>query len=124
MSITEVKQFNFEEFLKANPPGPLTDVPVPPELLELAKMRNFYHTPSGEYNEIFSQLFFKGGKLVKKKELHKYKPEYVSIIMRLILTLMQSFRPSHEEKEAVCALLLSEIIDSDKTKKENPEWLL
>ena len=76
-------------------------------LLELAKENGFYckHTP---YNSLFSKLFFSGGKLNFKKDLDEsFKAKAVPYLR----AFMGSFEPSHEEKEAVCTLILSELVD-------------
>ena len=78
-----------------------------PILLAEAKERGFYckKTP---YNRLFSSLFFSGGKLNLKKDL---PPEFRSAALPYFKALAASFGPSHEDKEAVCAMLLSELVD-------------
>lgn len=78
-----------------------------PVLLEEAERRGFYNgdTP---YNKLFSELFFKGGTLNFKKDVD---PEFRSKVGAYMRALMGSFEPSHEEKEAICALLLSELVE-------------
>jgi hypothetical protein len=78
-----------------------------PVLLAEAKKRGFYYknTP---YNDLFSDLFFSGGKLNLKKDL---PPEFEASAIPYLKALMASFEPSHEDKNAVCAMLLSELID-------------
>ncbi len=76
------------------------------ELLEEAKQRGFYngHTP---YNDLFSTLFFEGGKIKFKDNIDKNLKDNAWPYCR---ALMKSFSPKHEEKEAVCALIMSEIL--------------
>ena len=76
-------------------------------LLTEAKARGFYckDTP---YNELFSQMFFKGGKLNLKKDLPE---DFRKAAVPYLKALAGSFTPSHEDKEAICALLLSELVD-------------
>lgn len=78
-----------------------------PTLLAEAKERGFYNgrTP---YNELFSTLFFKGGKLNFKNDLD---PTFKDKALRYLTAFMRSFEPKHEEKEAICALLLSELVE-------------
>lgn len=87
--------------------GPFDDVRTDPVLLAEARVRGFYggHTP---YNKLFSNLFFNGGKLDLKKDLPE---DFRKAALPYLKALMQSFTPSHEDKEAVCAMLLSELVD-------------
>lgn len=81
-------------------------VSTDPEMLAEAKARGFYngHTP---YNKLFSTLFFKGGKLNFKSDLD---PAFKEKATRYLRAFMASFEPAHEEKEAICAMLLSELV--------------
>ncbi len=74
-------------------------------LLELAKERGFYdgNTP---YNRLFSNLFHKGGKIVFQCSA---SDEFKQKAFPYLKALMMSFEPSHEDKDAVCALILSEL---------------
>lgn len=78
-----------------------------PELLEEARERGFYngHTP---YNDLFSTLFFSGGKLNFKKDLPE---DFKTSAIPYLKAFMGSFEPKHEEKEAICTMLLSELVD-------------
>lgn len=78
-----------------------------PELLDEAKERGFYNgrTP---YNTIFSSLFFQGGVLHYKDGLPEPFRERATMYLK---SIMGSFAPKHEHKEAVCALILSELVD-------------
>lgn len=77
-----------------------------PALLAEARERGFYngHTP---YNDLFNTLFFKGGRLSFKT---KIDPGFKEKASRYLRALMSSFEPKHEEKEAVCAMILSELV--------------
>jgi len=75
------------------------------KLLSEAKKRGFYNG-STKYNDMFSSLFFKGGSLDFKSELDE---TFISDAVSYFKALAKSFEPKHEEKEAVCALLLSEL---------------
>lgn len=76
-------------------------------LLIEATTRGFYngHTP---YNTLFSMLFFNGGKLNFKKDL---PDEFKNAAVPYLKSFMGSFATKHEEKEAICAMLLSELVD-------------
>lgn len=78
-----------------------------PELLKEAKARGFCdgNTP---YNDLFSTLFFTGGKLNWKKDL---PADFKQDAGTYLKALMGSFEPSHEDKEAISAMLLSELVD-------------
>lgn len=80
-----------------------------PELLDEAKKRGFYngYTP---YNKLFSTLFYSGGKLNFKKDL---SPEFKNKALPYMKAFMGSFEPKHEEKEAICSLLLSELVETE-----------
>ena len=84
-----------------------------PELLAEARARGFYNgrTP---YNDLFSQLFYRGGALNFKKDLPEDFKKAATLYLK---SLMGSFAPSHEDKEAVCALLLSELVEADSKEK-------
>ncbi len=76
-------------------------------LLAEAKKRGFYNgrTP---YNDLFSVLFFKGGGFTFKKGLD---PEFKEAASLYLDAFMRSFAPKHEEKEAICSMLLSELAE-------------
>jgi len=75
-----------------------------PDLLKEAKTRGFYRTNT-PYNQLFSKLFFNGGKINIKKGLDK---SFERKALRYFKALTISFEPKHEEKEAICAMILSE----------------
>jgi hypothetical protein len=76
-------------------------------LLAEAKERGFYggHTP---YNKIFSQLFFNGGRVNFKSNIDK---EFKKTAWAYCRAFMGSWEPKHEEKEAICALIMSELLE-------------
>lgn len=78
-------------------------------LLAEAKERGFYdgNTP---YNRLFSQIFFRGGKVKFKESI---SPEFKSAAWPYLKAFMASFEPKHEEKEAISALLLSELVEPE-----------
>lgn len=81
-------------------------------LLAEAQERGFYNgnTP---YNELFSFLFFSGDKVVFKEGIDKDFKEKAWPYCR---ALMASFEPKHEEKEAICAMLMSELLEIPKAQ--------
>ena len=82
------------------------------KLLEEAKERGFYNgnTP---YNSLFSTLFFNGGKVKFKKKVDE---EYQKRAWAYCRAFMGSWDPKHEEKEAICALIMSEIVEHEVVK--------
>ena len=95
------------ELAKFDFPKPSWGLPTNNDLLAEAKKRGFLHgrTP---YNKLFSELFFKGGKVEFKDGVDENLKQKGWDYCR---ALMGSFNPKHEHKEAVCAMLLSEIVE-------------
>lgn len=91
--------YNFEE--------PSLCLRTDKKLLAEAKERGFYNgrTP---YNALFSELFFCGGNLNFKEGLSE---DFILKAVPYLKSFMQSFEPKHEEKEAISALLLSELVE-------------
>lgn len=77
-----------------------------PKLLAEAKERGFYNgdTP---YNDLFAQLFYSGGRLNLKKHMNENLKKNA---LPYLKSFMMSFEPKHEEKAAIAALLLSELV--------------
>lgn len=75
-------------------------------LLNEAEKRGFLHG-STVYNELFSKLFFKGGKLSFKNDINK---DFAEKALPYRKAFMGSFEAKHEHKEAICAMLLSEMV--------------
>jgi len=101
----DIKQYEFPELTGID--IALSTIKTDRDLLEEAKERGFYngHTP---YNDLFSSLFFNGGKINFKKNLDK---EFKAKALPYLKAFMASFEPAHEDKEAICALLLSELVE-------------
>lgn len=78
-------------------------------LLEEANRLGFDKS-SNAYNKLFNTLFFKGGKLNFKKDLD---PVFKERATRYLRAYMTSFAPRHEHKEAVSALILSNLVEAD-----------
>lgn len=83
-----------------------------PELLEEARLRGFEEgdTP---YNKLFSTLFFRGGKVKFKREINE---DFKTSAWAYMRGFMGSFLPKHEHKEAICAMLLSELVEPELDK--------
>lgn len=75
-------------------------------LLAEAKERGFYNgrTP---YNDLFRKLFYRGGQVAFKEGVNE---EFKAKAWPYLRAFMGSFEPKHEEKEAICALLMSELL--------------
>lgn len=84
-----------------------------PELLEESKKRGFYGGNT-EYNDLFSELFFNGGEVEFKKDVDE---EFKAKAWPYLRSFMGSYEPQHEEKEGICAMLMSELLVSKKKKK-------
>lgn len=80
---------------------------VLPSMLKEAKEKGFDKS-SNPYNKLFNNLFFKGGQLSWKKDVSMERREQGG---RYLKSIMRSFTPRHEEKEAVCAYILSELVE-------------
>jgi len=104
----DIKKFKFPELTAADIVFPIFKTDK--ELLEEAKKRGFYggYTP---YNDLFNKLFFEGGSLNFKKDLDK---EFKTKATLYLKAFMRSFTPKHEEKEAISAMLLSELVDIEE----------
>jgi hypothetical protein len=100
-----LKDFAFPEITRVDMVFPT--VKTNKDLLEEAKSRGFYngHTP---YNDLFSQLFFNGGRIVWKKDVDEQLKQKAWPYCR---SFMGSWEPRHEEKEAICALIMSELLE-------------
>lgn len=78
-------------------------------LLKEAEDRGLLHGNT-QYNKLFSTLFFSGGKVKFKEGIDT---EFQTRAWRYMRALIGSFSPKHEHKEAVCALILSEICEPE-----------
>ncbi len=79
------------------------------QLLAEAKSRGFYdgHTP---YNKLFSNLFFNGGRVKFKEGIDS---EFKNKAWTYCRAFMASFEPKHEEKEAISAMIMSELLEPE-----------
>lgn len=99
-----LQDFNFPSISDGNLAIPNFD--TIPELLDEAKKRGYYNgrTP---YNKLFRTLLYHGGEVVPKEDVDE---AYWGKAWPYCKALMRSFAPKYEEKEAVCAMLMSELI--------------
>jgi hypothetical protein len=65
------------------------------------------------YHKLFSSLFFNGGRVVFKKDIEE---SFKKSAWDYCRAFMASFEPKHEEKSAICALIMSEILEPDSIK--------
>ena len=82
-----------------------SNLKVNPDMLQKAK-DNGFDKSSNPYNKMFNKQFFSGLSLSYKVDIEL---EYRNRILRYYRALASSFSPRHEDKEAVCAMLLSEV---------------
>jgi len=95
----DLKKFNF--------PKPSFCLPTNQELLAEAKKRGFDKYNATPYNKLFSDLFFNGGEITFKADLDE---DFKTKAYPYLISFMGSFESKHEHKEAICALLLSELV--------------
>lgn len=83
-----------------------------PALLDEAKRLKFYdgNTP---YNKLFSTLFFSGGKIKFKEGIDE---DFKKRAWGYCRAFMGSWEPKHEEKEAICAYIMSHILEPNLDK--------
>lgn len=80
---------------------------VDPKLLEEAQRWGF-DKEDNPYNQLAGNLFAGKGRITFKENLN---PMFKERATRYLRALMHSFAPKHEHKEAVCALILSELVE-------------
>jgi hypothetical protein len=104
----ELKNFDFPEIKEVDLVFSTTE--TDPDLLVEARERGFYNgdTP---YNKLFSKLFFNGGKVAFQEGVDK---DFKAKAWPYLKSLMASFEPKHEEKEAISALIMSELLVADE----------
>lgn len=81
---------------------------VPDKKMISKAMEAGFYNGNTKYNDMFSKLFFNGGSLKFKKDLNK---EFAEKALRYYKAVAVSFGSKHEEKEAVCAMVLSELVE-------------
>lgn len=79
-----------------------------PELLTEAHARGFTGHSQSPYEKLFDELFFSGGRVKFRSDIPR---ENIAKIWPYCRALMASYFPKHEDKTAVCAMLMSEILE-------------
>ena len=102
----KLSEFNFSELTEKN--LLLGSFKTEKSLLAEAKERGFYNGNT-KYNKLFSNLFYEDGKVVFKKGIDA---SFSASAWRYCRHFMGSWDPKHEDKEAICALIMSEILDA------------
>jgi hypothetical protein len=100
----DLRRFKFPALDKADVAFPT--IGSDPQLVAEAINRGYYNAHKSG-NEMFSKLFFHGGKVVFKADVSE---DFKQAAWPYIQALMASFKPNHEEKEAVCGMLLDELV--------------
>lgn len=101
----DLKNFNFPKLTGLDLVFPTLDTDK--QLYAFAKEKGF-DNKKNPYNKLFNELFYCGGKIEFKKDLDaKFKNDAWTYCM----ALMKSFAPKHEEKEAVCSYIMSELLE-------------
>jgi hypothetical protein len=80
------------------------------KLLEEAEERGFANSET-YYRKLFKHIFFAGGTLYFKEGIPEH---FKQTAYSYMIELMHSPFPKYSEKEAVCALILSELAQPDK----------
>lgn len=81
-------------------------VAIDPVLLDEAKRRGFYQHPTAAC-QMFHEVLDHGAKMIFKPDTDR---EYLDGAVPYLLALMRSITPRHEEKEAVCSMLIDELV--------------
>ena len=102
-----ILKYTYPKVSGANLAFPIFDAPEP--LLKEAKNRGFYYGNT-KSNDLFSRWFFSGLKAGEVKVREELDKKEVDNALLFAMSLMGSFKPKHEEKEAVCALIFSETL--------------
>jgi hypothetical protein len=100
-----LREFKFPDVTGADMVFPTFD--TIPELLDEAERRGFDGSDN-PYHRMVSTLFFEGGKVKPKADVPE---DYYKRVWAYVRAFMGSFAPKHEDKTAICALLLSEIVE-------------
>lgn len=110
METLDLKKFQFPKVSGADMVFPTFN--TIPDLLKEAEKRGFLHgnTP---YNRAFSTLFFDGGRVQFKKDIPE---DFKQTAWAYCRAFMASWEPKHEHKEAVCAMLMSELVEAEIQK--------
>lgn len=87
-----------------------------PALLKEAHRRGYDMNSRKPGSKMFRTLFYSGGKVNFRDDL---PPEFKTAAWGYLRSLIGSWAPKHEDKEAVCSMLLDELATSvEEVKKE------
>lgn len=111
----ELKDFQFPELTTVD--IAFSTLNTDPVLLKEANEKGYgnmnnYHNRGIKF---FNQIFFSGGGIVFKKDID---PEFAKKAWTYCHALMKSFAPKHEHKQAVCAMIMDEILEDVKEGKQ------
>jgi hypothetical protein len=113
-----IREYHFPE-IKSELQVAFSSEKTIPEILEEAKSRGFYNgdTP---WNKFFRKLFYDGGNVkIKKDPFFHQNHRWTINTLYYLKAFMASFEPKQEEKEAISALILSEIAILPEDLKDN-----
>lgn len=106
----DLKTYKFPEVSKAD--LAFSTFNTIPELLIEAEERGFNRS-SNPYCILFSTLFFKGGRVKFKTGIDDDFKQRAWLYVR---AFMGSWNPKHEHKEAISAMILSELVEPELDK--------
>lgn len=104
----DLKTFDFPKTTWVDIAFPTFDA-IPALLIE-AKERGYDGYDNKPHTKLVSKLFFIGGKV---KFLPDVDPEFKDKAWPYVRAFMRSWSPSHEDKVAICALILSELVEPE-----------
>lgn len=109
-STLDLKSYDFKVVTTVDLAFPTFD--TDPVLLKEAKDRGFmdHYNP---YCKLFGTIFFRGGKVKFKDGLDE---SFKNKAWPYLRSFMGSFAPKHEHKQAICAMLLSELCEPELDK--------
>lgn len=103
----DLKQYEFQSVTAVD--LAFSTLKTDPVLLDEAERRGFGNW-NHPYCRLFSKLFFSGGRVVFKPDVPE---DYRVKVWRYLQAFMRSWEPKHEHKEAISAMLLSEICEPE-----------
>lgn len=80
-----------------------------PELLKEAKEKGFYGFDGTPANRFFNKWFYSGLKEGELKFKEGLDEGFKLRASRYLKSFMGSFAPKHEEKEAICSMIINEL---------------
>ena len=82
----------------------------------MALAGGFYE--DGPYTDLFRDAFYNGGRVIFKPNVDE---EFKKKAWPYCRALMASFAPSHEDKTAICAMIMSELLEPKMAPEKNPK---